>query len=191
MSITTPNEGGRNGPLQPATPTPTPDAPARPVEPPLRRGGPGFSGRRFVILSGVVIVLLWALLFLVFRPGLDRYKMRTDFGRKEVAPAVFELRKVQPPGVDSRAWDEAVRDAYGLVATTTESGTIDLDGQKALRDQIKAVAARAVEHPERAVDELAALWDDVAARARKARRPGEPEIDRRHPRPSIFPQPKE
>ncbi|WP_165249488.1 hypothetical protein [Paludisphaera soli] len=191
MSMITPSEG-RNGPLH-QTPKPSPPIPGSPPRAVDLRGGRGgreYSGRRFVILSGVGVVLLWALLFLIFRPGLDRFKERTEFGRKEVAPTVFELRKVQPPGVDSRAWDEAVQATYGLLATTTASGELPIEEQTALRDQVKAVAARAGEHPENAVAELAALWDSVAARARQAHRPGEPDVDRRHPRPSLLPPPK-
>jgi len=185
MSTTPPNDV----PDRPETP------PGPPLPPPIRASGShadeGYPGRRFVILSGVGVLLVWAILFVVMRPKLDRYKRQADFGRKEVAPTVYDLRKAHPPGVDPRAWEEAVRDAYGLVATTAGSGSLPMAEQEELRDRIKAVAARAAEHPDRAVAELADLWDSVAARARQVRRPGEPEVDRRHPRPSILPPAKQ
>ncbi|MDG3007924.1 hypothetical protein [Paludisphaera mucosa] len=184
---TTPNEGAPPRSWKPEDPESTP----RPrLDRAVGRGEVRYSGRRFVIGGLITITLFWIGLFAILRPGLVGYKQRSEFGRREVAPAVFGMLKVQPPGVDPRAWDDAVRAAHGLLATATDSGSMSIETLTALRDKVQAAAARAQARPEAALAELAALWDDVAADAQKFRRPGEPDLDRRHARPSILPPAK-
>ncbi len=152
--------------------------------PPRAEGG--VNGRRFVIGSLGVIALAWATLYAILAPGMWSYKKQAEFGRKEVAPVVFGFQKVQPPGVDPRAWDRAVGDAHSLVLDATRAGSLSMEDQTALRGDLQATLDRAKDHPESAVRELAALWDRVAAIARKVRPAGAPDVDRSHPRPAIL-----
>jgi len=191
--MTTSSNGGTSrtwkaGDPEPTPPPPPTPAPHRPdVEPVGPRREPGVSGRRFVIWSVVVIALLWLVVFAILRPALINAKRRSEFGRKELAPSVLAMLQTQPPGVDPRVWDDAVRAGHALLATTTDAGTLTFEEMTALRDQVRAAADRARERPETAAAELASLWNDVAAIARRSQRPGEPDVDRRHPRPSILP----
>lgn len=175
------------------TTTPDENAALRPSNteplagPPPRRAEGGVDGRRFVLGSLGLIALAWVVLFAILAPGMWSYKKQAEFGRKEVAPGVFGFQKVQPPGVDPRDWDRAIGDAHSLVLDATRAGSMSIEDQTALRDDVQSTLDRAKEHPEAAVRELASLWDRVAEIARKNRPAGAPDVDRSHPRPSILP----
>ena len=143
------------------------------------------------IFFGALPALTWLGLFATLKPLLTGAKQRSEFGRKELAPTVLALLQVQPPDVDFRVWEDAVHDAHSLLATATDAGGLSLEEMTELRDQVRASAERAREHPETAVAELGSIWDDASAVARRTQRAGEPEIERRHPRPSILPPPVE
>ena len=183
---TTPQDGGPTRSWKPEEPDhgPSPHPLGlTPEEPSQRRGVPG---RLFVLGAIAAIAGVWLLLVGVLRPSLVESKRRAEFARREVAPPVLDLLKIRPAGVDARAWDEAVRDAYTLVATTAEAGSLTIDEEAALRDQIRAEVARARERPDEAVAVLSALWDRVAVIARAHPRPGVPDVDRRLPKPAVL-----
>lgn len=187
---TTPQDGGPPRSWKAEDPDFARTPPPRGLPPEEPRNRRGLSGRLFVFGSLATIAGVWLLLFGVLRPSLVESKRRSEFARREVAPPVLDLLKVRPPGVEDRAWDEAVRDAYTLVATTAEAGSLTIEEETTLRDRIRGEVARARERPETAVAELAGLWDHVADIARAHPRPGVPDVDRRHPRPAILAEPK-
>lgn len=182
--MTTPTDENADRPRTPQGPEPSPAPPAN--APGSRPAEAGVNGRRFVIVSLAVILLAWVTVFAILAPGLWSHRKRAEFGRKEVAPAVFDFRKVEPPGVDPRDWDRAVGDAHSLVMETARSGGLTIEEATALRDDIRATADRAAVHPETAVREMSDLWGRVAVIARRVRPPGSQDLDRSHPRPPIL-----
>ena len=63
----------------------------------------GHSGRRFVLVAGVIVLLIWGTLYLVFREWRAKYRERAQYGATQVVPAIEPLRGVMPPGVDVAA----------------------------------------------------------------------------------------
>ena len=117
---------------------------------------------------------------LAFREWRARYRERAAFGAGQVATAIDPLAEVVPPGVPPHAWHEAVTDAHAMLVTLTASNLLDLEQMSGLRDEIAAQVAAA--RPETARDDLARLWDGLAARAG-------PNVAGRHPYPALLPSP--
>jgi hypothetical protein len=138
----------------------------------------GHSGRRFVTLALLSILVLAGLLALVFRDWRARYRERAAFGALQVAPAIDPLAQVVPPEIAPDAWRQAVAETHALLVTLTASNLLDLAQMHALRAEVQARVARA--RPETARAELAGLWDGIADRA-------EPVVGTRHPRPKLLP----
>lgn len=157
-----------------------------PASPTTAADESGVNGRRFVLISMTVILVIWGTIFAILAPGMRSYRKRTEFGRKEVAPLVFGFQKVVPPGIEPRDWDRAIGDAHSLVLDCTRSGKLAIEEATALRDDVRATLDRAKARPETAVRELAELWDRAAAIAGKVRPEGSQDLDRSHPRPTIL-----
>jgi hypothetical protein len=136
------------------------------------------SGRRFVIVAGLTLLVLWGGLFLAFRDWRARYRARAAFGASQVAPVVDPMARVVPDGVDAAAWRRAVSETHAMLVTLTASNLLDLARMRALRGELAARVARA--RPETALGELAAVWNDMMDRAA-------PILKDRHPRPRLLP----
>ena len=52
---------------------------------------PAYSGRRFVLGAGLVLLLLWGTLYLIFRDWRARYNERARFGATQVVPVIDAL----------------------------------------------------------------------------------------------------
>ncbi|WP_406698503.1 hypothetical protein V5E97_06435 [Singulisphaera sp. Ch08] len=141
---------------------------------------PTHSGRRFVIVASLILILLWGTLQAVFRVWRAGYRRRADFGATQVAPAIDPLAEVVPPEVNPRAWREAVAETHEALVTLTAANLLDLAQMKGLRDDVGARVARARAHPETARDELAGLWNELANQAG-------PILEARHSRPKWLP----
>jgi hypothetical protein len=138
----------------------------------------GHSGRRFVTLAMLSMLVLTGVLALVFRDWRARYRERAAFGARQVAPTIDPLAQVVPPEIAPDAWRQAVDETRALLVTLTASNLLDLAQMHALRAEVRARVARA--RPETARAELAGLWDGIADRA-------EPVVGTRHPRPKLLP----
>ncbi|QEH38985.1 hypothetical protein OJF2_75970 [Aquisphaera giovannonii] len=154
-------------------------------------GAPGeaplHSCRRLVVGGGVLLLVLWMIVFLAFREWRTRYRERARFGAVEVAPAVDRFAEIGPPGIDPIAWREAVRDTRDMIRAVTGSNLLDLGQMKALRDELNAAASRSRAHPEAAAAELAGIWDAMADRAEFLLNPAPSGRRPPHPRPTILP----
>jgi hypothetical protein len=148
---------------------------------------PAHSGRRFVIGAGLVLLLLWGALYLVFRDWRARYNERARFGATQVAPVIDALADTPPPGVTARDWREAVRETHDLLVTVTGSNLLDRQQMLSLRQELEQTVARAQAQPETARDELAGVWNLVADRAGFVFRNGRSASGMRHIRPRILP----
>jgi hypothetical protein len=141
---------------------------------------PTHSGRRFVIVAGLVLVLVWGALQVVFRIWRSGYRRRAAFGATQVAPAIDPLADIVPPGVDAVAWRRAVAETHAALVTLTAANLLDLSQMQSLRADLAARVARARTRPETARDELAGLWNQLADQAG-------PILVPRHPRPKLLP----
>ena len=122
------------------------------------------SGRRFVIVGLIAILLIWGAVYLAFLYWRARYHALAEFGASQVAPLVDPLADRVPMGVDPIAWKKAVADTHGMLLALTGAGVLDRTQMEALRGDVAARVARATT-PESARDELMALWDDLETKA--------------------------
>ena len=139
---------------------------------------PGHSGRRFVVLAMLGVLVLWGGLYLAFRDWRARYRERAAYGVREVATAIDPLGQVVPPDVPPEAWRQAVAETRAMLVAVTSANVLDLARMQTLRDEVRARVARA--RPETARDELAGLWNGISDRAA-------PVLGGRHPRPALLP----
>lgn len=147
----------------------------------------GTSGRRFVIVAVIAVLVVWGSLYLVFREWRARYRERAAYGAGQVAPAVDALADVQPPGVDPARWRDAVNRTHAMLVTLTGSNLLGLSEMRDLRAELDGAVARAKAHPDAAVAELAAIWDDMSERGEFLLRDTRSLTGERHPRPEILP----
>lgn len=145
------------------------------------------SGRRFVIVAGLAVLVLWGVLYLVFRDWRARYRERAAYGVGQVVPAIDPMAEFVPPGVDPVAWRGAVSQTRAMLVTVTASNLLGIGEMRALRDELDQVVVRARARPETAVTELAGVWDAMAERAEFLLRDSRSLTGDRHPRPKILP----
>lgn len=123
----------------------------------------GTSGRLFVIVGCLAILALWGGIYLAFSGWKARYLALAEFGRTEVAPLVDPLALMEPEGVDSRLWKQAIEDTHTMLIGLTSAGVLDQEAMTALREDIKIRVKQAT--PTTALATLAKLWDDLEERA--------------------------
>lgn len=144
----------------------------------------GHSGRRFLIVAGLVLLALWGGLFLAFRDWRARYRERAEFGKARVVKAINEYYYLNDKrsGILDLAWDDAIKRTRAMLETIVASNLLDMHQMRALQAEVEAGVSRAKEHPETSPAELAAVWDRMADRAEFLLT----EKDR-HPRPKVLP----
>ena len=54
------------------------------------------SGRRFVIVAVIVVLVIWGVLYLVFREWRARYRERAAYGVSQVVPAIDPMAETRP-----------------------------------------------------------------------------------------------
>jgi hypothetical protein len=163
------------------------------VRPPARPGpfvpSTRHSGRRFVLVAGCAFLLLWGVLYLVFRDWRRRYRARAAYGATEVVPVIDALADRVPPGVDPDEWKAAVRDTHALLITVTGANLLGLKEMRSLRGELEQVVARVRARPDTARDELGGVWDRIEDRAGFVLRDARSASGQRHTRPGILPPP--
>jgi hypothetical protein len=155
--------------------------------PPSAMNEHGHSGRRFVLVAGFTLLVLCGVLYLIFRDWRSRYLQRADYGATQVAPAIDPLRAIVPADVDPAAWREAVDQTRAMLITVTSSNLLDVKDMSRLRTELDRHVARARDHPETALRELAEIWNQMAVRAEFLFRDTRSKGGERHPRPPILP----
>jgi hypothetical protein len=145
------------------------------------------SGRRFVVVAVLSVLMIWGVFALVFREWRIRYRDRAIYGVTEVVPAIDPLAAIVPPGVDPITWRDAVSRTHALLVTVTASNLLDVKQMGELRAELDAVVARAREQPDTARAELTALWDALAERAEFLFKDSRSRDGDRHPRPKVLP----
>jgi hypothetical protein len=147
----------------------------------------GHSGRWFVLLAGLIVLLVWGTLYLLFRDWRAKYRERAFYGTTHVIPTIEPLRPLLPPKVDPDAWREAVDQTRAMLVTVTSSNLLDVKAIDALRIELTQHVRRAVGRPSTAVEELAEIWNEVADRGEFLFRDSRSLSGERHPRPKILP----
>jgi hypothetical protein len=149
--------------------------------------GRSYSGRRFVVLGVLAVLVVWGSLYAVFREWRARYRVRAAYGAEQVAPAVDSFLDITPPGVDPTRWPDAVTRTHAMLVTITGSNLLGLSEMQDLRAELDRAVARARAHPDAAVAELAAIWDDMSERGEFLLKDTRSLTGDRHPRPEILP----
>ena len=148
----------------------------------------GTSGRLFVTLGVMGILVAWGAVYLGFRSWRANYEALAEFGATQVAPLVDPLGDIVPPDVDAEAWKKAVSDTHGMLLALTGSGLLDRPAMEALRGEVIKLIASATHDSVRG--DLIKFWDDLEHRAGPVispevtpARPGS-RYEKRHPRPA-------
>jgi hypothetical protein len=147
----------------------------------------GHSGRRFVLVAGITVLLIWGALYLIFREWRANYRERAAYGLTQVVPAIDPLAEIAPPSLDPIAWRDGVHQTHAMLVTVISSNLLDVAAMRRLRDELDQAVARARAHPETALDELAAIWNVQADRAEFLFKDSRSASGDRHPRPKILP----
>jgi len=120
------------------------------------------SGRWVIGLGVAALLSIWGGLYFAFNAWRDLAEERIAYGKERVAPVVSGFAEIEPPGVDPEAWRIAVADTRRLVEEFTGTGRLDIAELDALRDDLGQRADAAASQPERAVEELASIWFELA-----------------------------
>ena len=147
----------------------------------------GHSGRLFVLMAGLALLLIWGILFLVFRDWRAKYRERALYGATQVVPAIDRLRSMVPPDVDLAVWRDAVDQTRAMLTTVTGSNLLDVKDMDKLRAELDQHVDRATDNPETAVRELALIWDEIADRGEFLFNDSRSLSGLRHPRPKVLP----
>jgi hypothetical protein len=145
------------------------------------------SGRRFVIVAGLTVLVIWGVLYLVFRDWRARYRERAAYGSSQVVPAIDPMAGLVPPGADPAAWRDAVSETRALLVTVTASNLLGMAEMQALRAELDQAVARTRAHPETGIAELAGVWDAIADRGGFLFQDSRSLDGERHQRPSLLP----
>jgi hypothetical protein len=145
------------------------------------------SGRRFVIMAALVVLVIWAALALAFRDWRARYRARASYGASQVVPAIQPMAEIVPPGVNPGAWRDAVSRTQALLQTVVASNLLDLDQMRELRGALDEAVARARAKPETALNELAGVWNAVDENAAFLFQDSRSPSGARHLRPNLLP----
>ncbi len=137
----------------------------------------GVSGRRFVVLAVLGLLIGWGTLYAAFVGWRSRYRERAEYGRTAVATAIDPMGDLPPPsGADPAAWRSAVDQTRAMIAEVTAAGLLDRPALESLRDELAAAVARARTDPATARDELAAIWDRMERRTKLRRQTTRPSL---------------
>jgi len=149
--------------------------------------GQGHSGRKFVIIAGLVVLTIWGALYLAFQTWRTKYRERAAYGALHVVPAIDPLKAVVPPGTEPGAWRDAVDRTRAMLTTVVGSNLLDIEKMDQLRTELDESVKRVEAHPESGRDELAVIWNEMADRAEFLFQDSRSPTPDRHPRPKILP----
>ena len=95
--------------------------------------GCGTSGRRFVILAVIAVLVIWGSLYLVFRERPVRDRERAAYGASQVCAVIDAFAEVKPPVVDPARWRDAVARTHDLLVAVTASNLLGIEEMRDLR----------------------------------------------------------
>jgi len=140
-----------------------------------------------VLIAGLVLMVIWGVLWVIFRDWRVRYRARAAYGATHVVAAIDPLEAIVPADVDPDAWRDAVRQTRAMLMTVTSSNLLDIQEMERLRGELDQFVARARAHPETGRLELAAIWNELGDRGEFLFKDSRSLSGDRHPRPKILP----
>jgi hypothetical protein len=140
-----------------------------------------------VLVSGLVLLTIWGVLYVVFRDWRARYRKRALYGATFVVPAIDPMARIEPLGVPRDAWRDAVASTKSMLLTVTSSNLLDEQQMRELRAELEGAAARSSADPKCALAELATIWNNIADRGEFLLKDGKSPGGDRHSRPKILP----
>jgi hypothetical protein len=149
--------------------------------------GRGHSGRWFVVVAVVVVLVTWGGLYLAFQRWRAAYRERAAWGASHVVSAIDPLKEVVPPGVDPGVWRKAVDETHAMLLTVVGSNLLDVHDMAKLRVELDQFVSQVRAHPETGQTEMAAIWNTLADRAEFLFQDGKDPTRDRHVRPKILP----
>ncbi|GAC1465975.1 MAG: hypothetical protein NVSMB9_06060 [Isosphaeraceae bacterium] len=169
----------------------------------IDQGAVHHSGRLFVSVAVIVVLVVWGSLYLTFRHWRTRYRERAAFGARVVATAVDPLATLVPEGEhplglraagcagaaaiaaeaspldeSPAAWRSAVAETHAMLVTLTAANLLDANRMRALGEHLVDRVSHA--RPETARATLATLWDEIENQST-------PIVRARHTRPTLLP----
>ena len=148
----------------------------------------GHSGRLFVVVAVIVVLLTWGGLYVAFTRWRAHYRERVAYGASRVVSAASALKTMTPPDVDPAAWRDAVDKTHAMLMTVVASNLLDQSDMDKLRFELDQSVERARAHPETATAELAAIWNEMSDRAEFLFQDSRNPTKSRHPRPALLPE---
>ena len=124
----------------------------------------GTSGRRFIVLFTITILIFWASLSVGFRFWKSGYDQKAQVGR-ETARHIRKLVEARPAGVSVAVWEDTVDHTEAMLIAVTGSNLLNLDQIQALTVEIDERVATAIREPNQGPSLLKGLWDELAKRA--------------------------
>ncbi len=155
-------------------------------QPPAAPEEDGVSGRKFVILAVIGVLLTWGAVYLGFRSWKANYEALAAYGETQVAPLIDPLANRVPADIEAATWKKAVADTHGMLIALTGSGMLDRARMEELGAEITTLVQNAT--PATALKDLSHFWDQLERRAGPVissevtpARPGS-RNEKRHPR---------
>ena len=124
----------------------------------------GTSGRRFIVLFTITILIFWASLWVGFRFWKSGYDQKAQVGR-ETARHIRKLVEARPAGVSVAVWEDTVDHTEAMLIAVTGSNLLNLEQIQALTVEIDERVATAIREPNQGPYLLKGLWDELAKRA--------------------------
>ncbi len=122
-----------------------------------------YSGRRLVSIGLLVILVIWGTIYAIFRDWRTKYYARVTAGRAfaeaKLAPIVEPLAEKIPPGVDPKAWEDAIAATSAMLSTLAGSGQMTEIQLAKLASDVSRRIEQA--HVETIQADLIELWDDM------------------------------
>ena len=95
----------------------------------------GTSGRRFIVLFTITILIFWASLWVGFRFWKSGYDQKAQVGR-ETARHIRKLVEARPAGVSVAVWEDTVDHTEAMLIAVTGSNLLNLEQIQALTVEI-------------------------------------------------------
>ncbi len=89
----------------------------------------------------------------------------------QVAPVIDSMAEIAPPGVDTAAWKEAVRETHAMLVTVLSANLLDIQQMQLLREELRKSVERARLHPGNGAFRIRKHLD-CHGRPRRVRPPG-------------------
>ncbi len=124
----------------------------------------GTSGRRFIVLFTITVLIFWASLWVSFRFWKSGYDQKAQVGR-ETARHIRKLVEARPDGVSASVWEDTVDHAEAMLIAVTGSNLLNIQQIQALTVEIDARVVAATRQPNQGPAILKELWDELAKRA--------------------------